>query len=571
MESTWKPIYIWLETAISHESSWDSLLQNVISHVAQAYNADCCIWTGIHPDPQASLRVFATPKAIKTFASQIQEPPSEIAAPAATAESTQVQSFYPSNPPFWLPQLRQTPQVVQLKTGDLLMPVLAFGAGWGDGQAIASTPALLFVLQLRRHSLSTPVLTELDDIPANPFAAEDLDVMPTDWAATSIQGWSFSELESLEVICSQLALTRTALHCKEQLHNAQQQAALVGRIVHLLNSSLNPDEIVRQIAAELGQKLQCDRCLVVDLRETSISIIAHWDHPERSLKPAEDVQFEAELWQDVVDMFLHGAASHIEVEVSNSAPTDLEIWLQNLGATSVLLVPLFVQEDFFGTVALLSSQAGQSYQLNELQILRQITDQIAIALANAQHYQKLWMKQESLRLQQTVFPVEGTQDHLTQLLNRSALERELEQLSTRAIWAVQTPFSIIICDLDYFKLVNDTHGHGVGDEVLKTVARRFQKQLRRETPAYRYGGEEFAVILNETHLNEAKDVAERLRQVIRINPLKTEAGLVQLTASFGVAQQDPGQDRHAWDVWKRAERALWEAKRQGRDRVEVME
>jgi diguanylate cyclase (GGDEF)-like protein len=235
-----------------------------------------------------------------------------------------------------------------------------------------------------------------------------------------------------------------------------------------------------------------------------------------------------------------------------------------------LLVPLFIQEEFFGAVALLSYQRDRVYLLDELQTVRQVADQAAIALTNAQHYQSLWRKKEVLLRQNSTLQQEALRDELTQLMNRRALERELEQLSTKAVWMIQPTFSLVICDIDYFKLVNDAHGHLIGDQVLHNLAQRLQSQLRRGTPAYRYGGEEFVVILTETPLSKAIDVADRLRHTIRSTPVQTKIGLIEVTASFGVAQQDAVNDQSAWDVLQRADRALYEAKRQGRDQVQAL-
>jgi diguanylate cyclase (GGDEF)-like protein len=106
--------------------------------------------------------------------------------------------------------------------------------------------------------------------------------------------------------------------------------------------------------------------------------------------------------------------------------------------------------------------------------------------------------------------------------------------------------------------------------VLHAVADRLQKQLRRKTHAYRYGGEEFVIILTETPLEKALDVAERLRQAVRSPAIPTTVGALEVTISFGVAQQNPLSDQNAWDILQRADRALYSAKRQGRDRVEAL-
>lgn len=173
-------------------------------------------------------------------------------------------------------------------------------------------------------------------------------------------------------------------------------------------------------------------------------------------------------------------------------------------------------------------------------------------------------------MQSTLQPA-SLRDPLTQLLNRRSLELELEQLSLGAIWTVNPPFCVIVCDIDYFKPINDAHSHSVGDQVLQAVAKRLQGQLRRGTSAYRYGGEEFAVILTDTPLTLALDVAERLRQAIRSTPIVTQAGSLEVTASFGLAQRDLTIDRTAWDVLQHADRALYEAKRLGRDRIHSLD
>ncbi|QYO63923.1 GGDEF domain-containing protein [Leptolyngbya sp. 7M] len=84
---------------------------------------------------------------------------------------------------------------------------------------------------------------------------------------------------------------------------------------------------------------------------------------------------------------------------------------------------------------------------------------------------------------------------------------------------------------------------------------------------YRYGGEEFVIILTDTPLDQAIEVSERLRRAMRSAPFVTKAGALEISASFGIAQQDPSCDHSAWDVLQRADKALYEAKRQGRDRV----
>jgi len=149
-------------------------------------------------------------------------------------------------------------------------------------------------------------------------------------------------------------------------------------------------------------------------------------------------------------------------------------------------------------------------------------------------------------------------DALTGLYNRRAGEASLAAFLNRA--ALEG--GVMLFDLDHFKGVNDTHGHDVGDEVLREVARRCQARLRHDDVLVRWGGEEFLAILHGGSVEVLARVAEDLRQVIAaetIGPVGT------VTASFGVAGVRAREK--AGDLLKRADRALYAAKRGGRDRV----
>ncbi|MEB3337331.1 MAG: sensor domain-containing diguanylate cyclase [Leptolyngbyaceae bacterium] len=437
-------------------------------------------------------------------------------------EDTPLQESSYDTAPAWLKQQCQYPQVILLSDGNLILPA------W-------SSSHLRCVLQLHRADLS-------------------------------VHAWSPEEIAGLEIVCSQMILALDALYWRQRLEAARQQAALVGRIVRLLNSSLNSHEVMERIVAELGQGLKSARTLLINLREHPAPILAVWDQPDQPLRPLAQFQIERGLWLNVIEMFLQGSVSYLEMSQGNTDP--MGCWLQAMGATHALAMPLSVQQEFFGVILLLSSQADRTYSLDELRTIQQVADQAAIALSNAEHYQTLWSRQETLRRQNTTLQLEVIHDPLTQLLNRRSLEQELAKLSTAIAAADPSTFSVIVLDLDHFKLINDTYGHLVGDEVLQIIAQRLENQLRGGlSSAYRYGGEEFIIILATVPLEKAMEVAERLRTTINSDLFRTTAGLLSITASFGVAQQHPNQDQNAWGVVHRADQALYEAKRQGRDRV----
>src|SRR5690348_4872051 len=153
-------------------------------------------------------------------------------------------------------------------------------------------------------------------------------------------------------------------------------------------------------------------------------------------------------------------------------------------------------------------------------------------------------------------------DHLTGLANRRRFERQLEREVGR-VERFAHPFTLLMLDIDNFKKLNDTFGHDAGDDAIRRLSRVLREGTRGIDLAARIGGEEFAVLLVETNQQAAMEVAERLRLAIR--SLKIPSG-EQVTASFGVAEC-PTDAQTAAGILKAADVALYEAKREGRDRV----
>jgi diguanylate cyclase (GGDEF)-like protein/PAS domain S-box-containing protein len=156
-------------------------------------------------------------------------------------------------------------------------------------------------------------------------------------------------------------------------------------------------------------------------------------------------------------------------------------------------------------------------------------------------------------------------DPLTGLANRRCLDRMLFHYLEQARQS-GSPLSIIICDLDHFKQINDKWGHVIGDQALVQFATTLQNQSRSVDLVARFGGEEFIVLLPGRPLKSAAQIAERHRQNT-VSATPPELGQRWLTASFGVAQASPGES--ASELLKRADAALYRAKSLGRNRVEV--
>jgi two-component system cell cycle response regulator len=164
-------------------------------------------------------------------------------------------------------------------------------------------------------------------------------------------------------------------------------------------------------------------------------------------------------------------------------------------------------------------------------------------------------------------------DSLTGLFNRRYLSAHLPRLLDRS-GGNNKPVSALLFDIDHFKVVNDTWGHGVGDEVLKEVAQRASRNLRNFDLVARLGGEEFVVVMPDTDGSQAMAVAERLRRRIAEEPFAVSApvGKIDVTISIGVALADwtldaEGRPESGDALLRRADTALYQAKRSGRNRV----
>ena len=159
-------------------------------------------------------------------------------------------------------------------------------------------------------------------------------------------------------------------------------------------------------------------------------------------------------------------------------------------------------------------------------------------------------------------------DELTQIFNRRAFFQKCEQAFAEAKYA-SSPFTVILIDVDYFKKVNDTYGHHVGDQLLKHVVNVCQAQLKEDMLFARYGGEEFVLALKGRTGLEGEALANQLRKSVEMQPLMTTEGVIPVTFSSGVAEAAKETEETLYQLLNKADQALYSAKRGGRNQVRV--
>jgi diguanylate cyclase len=176
---------------------------------------------------------------------------------------------------------------------------------------------------------------------------------------------------------------------------------------------------------------------------------------------------------------------------------------------------------------------------------------------------------ESLTTQQTELQYLAERDMLTGLYNRGQFTRMAAAELTR-VQRYPAATSLLILDIDFFKKINDSHGHPAGDEVLRQVASMLKAGVRASDVVARLGGEEFIVLMPHTGREGAVAMAEKLRATVCQVPLHVEGKEIPVRASFGVTLLPEGHHSNLEAIYGAADRALYEAKQQGRNRVEFM-
>ncbi|HEY0144471.1 MAG TPA: diguanylate cyclase [Thermoanaerobaculia bacterium] len=159
-------------------------------------------------------------------------------------------------------------------------------------------------------------------------------------------------------------------------------------------------------------------------------------------------------------------------------------------------------------------------------------------------------------------------DGLTKLHNHRYFQDELARAFEES-QRYQRPLSLAMIDIDFFKKINDSYGHAVGDEVLKAVAKLYKASTRSTDLVARYGGEEFGIMMPETTLNDAIAFAEKVRTRIETSPIETQAGPITANVSIGVASVPHSRIHTSKELIVAADRALYRAKKSGRNQVQA--
>jgi diguanylate cyclase (GGDEF)-like protein/PAS domain S-box-containing protein len=351
-----------------------------------------------------------------------------------------------------------------------------------------------------------------------------------------------ADIPAFSIFATQLAVAIDKARLFETVQRQAIEAETLRQAVSVVNSALDLQHVLDRILTELNKVVYYDSASVFFVEEDRLRIVAlrGFPDPERFLNqiyPLEDP-----LLQKVKE-----SGGPLILFDAQEDPR-FEKWVGTDYVHGWLGVPLFVHGNCIGFLTLDNRQAG-AYNADAAKQALVFANQAAIAIENARLFEQVQ------RLAIT--------DPLTSLHNRryffEVAHRELERARR-----YQSSLSLIMIDIDRFKEVNDTHGHLIGDMVLKHIAERLKAQLREIDVLCRYGGEEFVILLPDTALDAAYQVAERLRQAIVQKPIQADGNQVKVTTSLGVAHMDE-ECQQIDDLIRYADQALYQAKAAGRN------
>jgi diguanylate cyclase (GGDEF)-like protein len=343
------------------------------------------------------------------------------------------------------------------------------------------------------------------------------------------------DIDILTAVTNQVAVslkTAQAAQLEVAVQTARQQrdtAEALREAMNELAATLDPEQVLHGLRDITARTLSTDRVCLLHRDGDALTVATGGD-------PEPDVAIDI------------AALAAIGPRIGDGASIPSALAPMCDGVDGWLMTPLTTRGHGVGVLVAWSSTAD-GFSQAELDIASALAGQGATAYANARLFAQVQLL--------------ATTDGLTGIFNR----RHFSDLATRQLdIAVRNnrPMAAMMIDIDHFKRINDTCGHGIGDDVIREVAGVLQANLREPDVLCRYGGEEFAVVLSEMH-GDPMTVAERLRETVESLAIPGPAGAVRPTVSIGVVDLKP-DDQLEW-LLARADEALYRAKAAGRDCV----
>jgi diguanylate cyclase (GGDEF)-like protein len=347
------------------------------------------------------------------------------------------------------------------------------------------------------------------------------------------------DISLLEDITSRVAVSLERGYLHEEVRQRQEELSVISHLGAILTSSLDIREIYDSFVKELRKVVDVDLAIIALVEGEELNLLALSSEGSSAWQTGDKLPLKGTATEWVV--------THKTPLIEPNLTEESRFWTAKhhlkKGIQSMVFLPLTVNDKAIGSLSLGSRQAN-AYSRSQVQLLSQLASRIATPIENARLYAEA---EQRARI-----------DQLTGLWNRRHLEERIQVEIGRHSRYGGT-FSLIILDLDFFKAFNDSYGHPAGDKLLKQLGAVMKDAIRGTDEAFRYGGDEFAILLPHTTLRDAYEVAERVRDRIT-SEIKVED--ISVTASFGLASW-PVDGVRINEVIAAADIALYYAKQSG--------
>ncbi len=351
--------------------------------------------------------------------------------------------------------------------------------------------------------------------------------------------YSLEDFNLLEDVTSRVAVSMEKEYLREQLREREEELSIINRSSAIITSSLDIQEIYGSFIEELKK--------VVDVSWASIVLVEEGDLCCTALSSLEGSAYQVgekvPMQGTGTGWVVSNKKTLVEPDLSQESHFSTGENFYQQGLRTMVYMPLISKGEAIGSFIIASRQPN-AYSHRHIKLLEQLASQIAMPLENAQLYAKV---EEKARI-----------DELTRLLNRRTLDEMIDsEISRHSRYG--GVFSLAILDLDSFKTFNDNYGHLDGDKLLRQVGYTIKSAIRNADHAFRYGGDEFAILLPQTTIDAALQVTERVREKIAS---EIDSGDTQITASIGLACWPDDGVSHT-DIIAAADITLYRAKQSG--------
>ena len=353
---------------------------------------------------------------------------------------------------------------------------------------------------------------------------------------------------------------------EESIHQRAQRERLLGKITQRIRQSLNLDEILNTAVEEVRRLLQTDRVVIYRFLSDWSGQIINESVSADKFSILGEVMLDPCLEYHWSDAYLQGRICTIEniYAAQDLKPCYVEM-LTSVDVQAVLVLPILQQETpskvkLWGMLIAHHCIAPRCWRQWEIDLLKQLVAQLAIAIRHGEVYQQLQAANRELERLANL-------DGLTQIPNRRCFDGYFEQ-EWRRLKREKASIALIMCDVDYFKSFNDYYGHLAGDDCLKQIAQILECVIRRPADlAARYGGEEFAIVLPNTDTEGAIHIAQQIRTEMAdlALPHINAPNLRTVTVSLGIASLIPTFHASPECLIAMADQALYIAKTKGRN------